>query len=89
MTDAEMRLRSWMRDYGHTSQRPFVADLEGLLTEVKRLRAQKVGLFSAETPDAGIEPAPPGCDPSMLPLHHSSQPYPLSPPLLLSPSGPS
>ena len=40
MIDAEERLRHWMRDYGHTSQRPFVADLEAVLAELDRLRQE-------------------------------------------------
>lgn len=40
MIDAEERLRHWMRDFGHTSQRPFVADLERVLAELEAQRSQ-------------------------------------------------
>ncbi len=39
MTDAEARLTIWLRDYGPQKMPAFVADLETVLAELKRLRA--------------------------------------------------
>ena len=40
MTDSEIRLNVWLRDYGRqTSSKVYCDDLELLLNEVKRLRA--------------------------------------------------
>lgn len=38
MNDAHMRLRSWIRDFGHLNQPPFIADLEAVLAENQTLR---------------------------------------------------
>lgn len=40
MSDAEWRLRAWVRDFGHTSQRPFVKDLEAVLNQLADLRTR-------------------------------------------------
>lgn len=41
MTDAEMRLRQWIKDYGASKHRAFIADLEAVLDEVVKERRAK------------------------------------------------
>jgi hypothetical protein len=38
MTEAYIRLRAWVRDYGHTVQEPFLEDLTAILDENDELR---------------------------------------------------
>ena len=38
ITDAEVRLRAWVRDFGGTAQPAFVADLAAVLDECEALR---------------------------------------------------
>ncbi len=42
MSEAENRLRAWLRDFGHEKTPAFVADLESVLTELAAFRKPAV-----------------------------------------------